>query len=150
LCFYLRYIELNKPGILQNRDILPSGWATIMGLQFENLVLNNRQRIQSLLCIPPADIRIDNLYFQRRTKKKAGVQNDYKIQTRFNKLYVCEIKFCKERIGIEIIKEMEQKLNALSLPRGHSVRTVLIHVNVSSKRLKSLNFFHTSLTSVNF
>ncbi len=51
------------------------------------------------------------------------------IQTRFNTLYLCEIKFHKDKIGMEIIKEMQQKLKALSLPRGYSVRLVLIHVN---------------------
>ena len=141
LRFYLRYIEPNQPNILQNRDLLPVGWTTIMGLQFENLVLNNRQVIQKLLSIPQSDIKIDNPYFQRPTNKKAGVQIDYMIQTRFNTLYLCEIKFYKERIGLEIIKEMQEKLNALSLPRGFSVRTVLIHVNGVKEEVEEQEFF---------
>ncbi len=141
LRFYLRYIESNKPNILQNRDLLPVGWSTIMGLQFENLVLNNRQVIQKLLSIPQADIKIDNPYFQRPTNKKPGVQIDYMIQTRFNTLYLCEIKFYKEQIGMEIIKEMQEKLNALSLPRGFSVRTVLIHVNGVKEEVEEQEFF---------
>ncbi len=141
LRFYLRYIESNKPNILQNRDLLPVGWSTIMGLQFENLVLNNRQVIQKLLSIPQADIKIDNPYFQRSTNKKPGVQIDYMIQTRFNTLYLCEIKFYKEQIGMEIIKEVQEKLNALSLPRGFSVRTVLIHVNGVKDEVEEQEFF---------
>lgn len=141
LRFYLRYIEPNQPNILQNRDLLPVGWTTIMGLQFENLALNNRQVIQKLLSIPQADIKIDNPYFQRPTNKKAGVQIDYMIQTRFNTLYLCEIKFHKERIGLEIIKEMQAKINALSLPRGFSVRTVLIHVNGVKEEVEEQEFF---------
>ena len=141
LRFYLRYIEPNQPSIQQNRDLLPTGWSAIMGLQFENLVLNNRQRIQQILSIPPADIKIDNPYFQKSTQKKKGVQIDYMIQTRFNTLYVCEIKFHREPIGIEIIKEMHKKIKALSLPRGFSVRPVLIHVNGVKPEVEEEGFF---------
>jgi hypothetical protein len=112
-----------------------------MGLQFENLVLNNRKTIQKLLSIPQADIKIDNPYFQRATNKQTGVQIDYMIQTRFNTLYLCEIKFHKERIGLEIIKEMQEKINALSLPRGFSVRAVLIHVNGVKQEVEEQEFF---------
>ena len=141
LRFYLRYIEPNKPGIQQNRDLLPIGWTAIMGLQFENLVLNNRHAIQRLLGIQPAEIKIDNPYFQRPTKKRSGLQIDYLIQTRFNTLYVCEIKFHRDRIGLEIIKEMRQKIKALGFPHGYSVRPVLIHVNGVTEELEEQEFF---------
>lgn len=71
----------------------------------------------------------------------SGLQIDYMIQARFNTLYLCEIKFYKERIGMEIIKEMQEKLNALSLPRGFSVRTVLIHVNGVKEDVEEQEFF---------
>lgn len=129
LRFYLRYIEPNQPSILQDREILPAGWTTIMGLQFENLVLNNRKALQNLLGIPQADIKIDNPYFQRPTKQIPGVQIDYMIQTRFNTLYICEVKFHKDPIGKEIIEEMKRKLKSLKIPKGFSIRLVLIHVN---------------------
>ncbi len=141
LRFYLRYIEPNKPSILQNRDLLPPGWTSIMGLQFENLVLNNRQSIQRILGINPAEIKIDNPYFQRGTRNKSGVQIDYLIQTRFNVVYVCEIKFHRDPIGIDIIQEMRKKLKALKLPRGYSARLVLIHVNGVKKELEEQEFF---------
>jgi len=139
LMFYLRYIEPNKPNIEQNRERLPPGWSSIMGLQFENLVLNNRLSIQQLLNIRPEDIQIDNPFFQNATQKKRGVQVDYMIQTYFNTLYVCEIKFHQEPIGTEILKEMNQKLKAL--PTGYSMRPVLIHVNGVKPEVKKANFF---------
>ena len=145
LRFYLRYIEPNQPSIQQNRDQLPVGWTGIMGLQFENLVLNNRSSVQRLLSINPTDIRIDNPYFQRATKKKAGVQIDYMIHTRFNTVYVCEIKFHREPIGMDIIKEMRKKIEALSLPRGYSLRPVLIHVNGVKEEVVEQEFFSNIL-----
>lgn len=141
LRFYLRYIEPNQPNILQDRDLLPRGWTTIMGLQFENLVLNNRRAIQQLLGINQADIKIDNPYFQPATQKSAGVQIDYMIQTRFNTLYICEIKFHKDPIGMEILEEMRQKLQTFSLPRGFSVHLVLIHVNGVKAEVEEQEFF---------
>ncbi|MFI5343242.1 MAG: ATP-binding protein [Chlamydiales bacterium] len=141
LNFYLRYIEPYEANILQNRDFLPVGWTSIMGLQFENLVLNNRQLVQQLLGIPLSDIKIDNPYFQRKTQSKGGVQIDYLIQTRYNTLYICEIKFCKEPIGMEIINEMKQKLEKLVLPRGFSTRLVLLHVNGVKEEVRDEEFF---------
>lgn len=84
---------------------------------------------------------IDNPFFQHATKKTAGVQIDYMIQSRLNTLYLCEIKFSKERIGKEIIKEMQKKLKSLSLPRGYSIRLVLIHVNRVTEELEDAEFF---------
>lgn len=63
------------------------------------------------------------------------------IQTRFKTLYICEIKFSKERIGSEIINEMQQKQKALQLPRGYSVRFVLIHVNGVKEEVEEQEFF---------
>lgn len=42
---------------------------------------------------------------------------------------------------MEIIKEMQEKLNALNLPRGFSVRTVLIHVNGVKEEVEEQEFF---------
>ena len=69
------------------------------------------------------------------------MQIDYLIQTRFNTLYVCEIKFFQAPIGTEIVKEMRQKTKALSFPRGYSIRPVLIHVNGVKEELEELEFF---------
>lgn len=128
LRFYLRYIEPNTLNILKDRDALPRGIASIMGLQFENLVLNNTKRIQKILSISPEDIVVDNPYFQKATQKKAGVQIDYMILTRFHTLYICEIKFHQEALDLSVIKEVKQKMQAMQLPKGHSLRPVLIHV----------------------
>ena len=106
-----------------------SGWSTIMGLQFENLVLNNRKKIWELLRIAPEDILWNNPFFQRTTTKQPGCQIDYLIQTKFGGLYVCEIKFSLKPIELKIIDEMKQKIKSLVRPKGISCRPVLIHVN---------------------
>jgi hypothetical protein len=141
LRFYLKYIEPYKEDILHDREEIPSGWHTIMGLQFENLVLNNRKSIYRLLGIKSGEIKIDNPYFQHKTSKMSNVQIDYMIQTKFNTIYLIEIKFKKEKIGIDIIKEVKEKIRNLSLPRGYSVRSVLIHVNGVTEPLEESHYF---------
>ena len=58
-----------------------------------------------------------------------GCQIDYMIQTRFQSLFLCEIKFSKKPVGLKIIKEMETKRKRLKNPKFCSIRPVLIHVN---------------------
>ena len=63
-----------------------------MGLQFENLVVNNKAIVRKAIGVPAEEIVFSNPYFQRTTKEQQGCQIDYLIQTRYNNLFVCEIK----------------------------------------------------------
>lgn len=134
LRFYLRYIETKLPEIernfyqLKSLSILP-GWTSIMGLQFENLVLNNRHFVHKHLKLSTDDIVVENPYFQHQTSRQSGCQIDYMIQTRTHVLYICEIKFSQEVVKKEVIREVKEKIERLYIPRGFSVCPVLIHVN---------------------
>ena len=105
------------------------GWRTMLSIQFENLVLKNRKKIWEILKIKSSDIVLDNPFFQRKTGVTSGCQIDYLIQTRFNTLFACEVKFSQTEINPSIIQEMREKLTRLSLPRRFSCWPVLIHVN---------------------
>jgi AAA+ ATPase superfamily predicted ATPase len=132
--FYLKYISSNKISIEQNLfqetsiDALP-GWASILGLQFENLVLNNIPSILKLLNIPSSQVMLCNPYFQKTTSKQKGCQIDLLIQTTSQTLYVCEVKFSRNPIGKSIAEEVAAKCNNLNAPKGFSKLPVLIHVN---------------------
>jgi hypothetical protein len=82
-----------------------------------------------MIGIPVEEIVMDGPFFQNTIARQAGCQIDYMIQTRFNNLYVCEVKFSKNPIGPKIIKEMEEKTKRLKVPKHFSIRPVLIHVN---------------------
>ncbi len=144
--FYLKYIEPNKESILRgsfnDRPLgATSGWEGIMGIQFENLVIHNRMSLYGLLNIHPSEILNDGPYFQKLTKKKSGCQIDYLIQTKYNSLYLCEVKFSKHPIQIDIIKEVEQKMASLDYKKPLSIRPVLIHVNGVAEDVYSEHFF---------
>ncbi|MGL5626973.1 MAG: AAA family ATPase [Candidatus Rhabdochlamydia sp.] len=134
LRFYLKYIAPNRAKIEKEAfadaslNRLP-GWESMMGLQFENLVVHNRKIIWDLLNLTPETIIMDGPFFQNPTKKQPGCQIDYMIQTHFNNLYLCEVKFSKNKIERKIIKEMEEKRKYLKIPKFCSIRLVLIHVN---------------------
>lgn len=146
LRFYVKYIEKNLDKIKRNSLAIKSinflpGWANIMGLQFENLVLNNRNFIYKELGITPDEIINDNPYFQRTTKNSDGCQVDYMIQTKFSTLYICEVKFYKDKIGSSVIEEFDHKIKSLSKLRGFSIRPVLIHVNGVTADLEESDYF---------
>lgn len=147
LRFYLKYVEGNRGKIEQGhfngRSLINlPGWNTIIGLQFENLILNNRKLIWEKLNIYPEEIISDNSFFQRKTARTPGCQIDYLIQTRFNNLYVCEVKFSKHEIGAGIISEVQQKIDKLKRPKNFSCRPVLIHVNGVTDEVLESNFFN--------
>lgn len=146
LRFYLKYIDKNRAKIDNNEfsfkslSLMPN-WETIMGLQFENLVLKNRSLIKESLNIKSDEIVSDNPFFQRKTLQHSGCQIDYMIQSKFGTLYICEIKFKKQEIGLEVINEMKKKLTNFHYPKGFSCRPVLIHVNGVSEDVVSNGFF---------
>ncbi len=132
LRFYLKYIEPVKEKI--EKDLYRNinlenlkGWETIMGFQFENLVLNNLNLIIKLLNIPPESIISAAPYFQKKTLRKEACQIDLLIHTRYA-VYICEIKFSKNPIGTKVVEDMKKKIEALAIPKHVSYRPVLIHV----------------------
>ena len=141
LRFYLKYIKPNKKKIERQAMKTPQEWQSIMGLQFENLVLSNRKAIYQILGIDISEIENDNPFFQRKTKDLPGCQIDYLIQTKFGTCYLCEIKFSTNPISIGIIDEVKRKISRLALPKHVSARPVLIHVNDVDAEVIESDFF---------
>jgi uncharacterized protein len=147
--FYLKYIEPNKSRIeagnfkFQGFQHL-NNWDSVMGLQFENLVLSNRKLIKNIIGLNEANILCDGPYYQRPTKSVKGCQIDYLIQDRFNTLYLFEIKF-KKYIGSEVITEVKEKIKRLKKPKNFSVRPVLIYCGELSEEISQSEFFDITL-----
>jgi hypothetical protein len=140
--FYLKYIEPNKNRIENNVfKGLPAAWFSIQGLQFENLVMNSKDQLFNLLQIPVGSIIAASPFFQKQTKAKPGCQIDLLIETRFNTLYLGEIKFEKHPIGLSIVEEVQEKIRRLKIPKGFSIRPFLIHVNGVSDAVIESEFF---------
>jgi AAA+ ATPase superfamily predicted ATPase len=144
LRFYLKYIDPKKHLIDQGlyEDLfledLPE-WHTILGYQFENLVLNNLPVLRKLLQIAPSSVLSAAPYFQKATNRKKACQIDLLIQCR-QSIYVCEIKF-GTKITADVIDEMTDKINKLQIPRGISIRPVLIYQGELSPKIAQADVF---------
>jgi uncharacterized protein len=142
LRFYLKYIlphkEQVESGALQT---LPTGWLSLLGLQFENLVINNGPALWKQLGIAPEDVVMAGTYLQTARARRQGCQIDYLIQTKFGNLFVCEVKFKQGLVGTEVIEEVQEKLDRLELPRGFSCRPVFVHINGVTEELADRGFF---------
>lgn len=144
--FYLKAILPHRARILSGDYDVTSifhqeGWKSLLGLQFETLVLNNIGELYSHLNLCPGDVLRSGPFFQRSSGKKQGCQIDLLIQTVHRVIYLVEIKFSQNPIGIDVREEIVRKIQRLQLPRGFSIKPVLIHVNGVSKALYQDRFF---------
>lgn len=139
--FYLKYIEPNKNRIETGAYPGPPSWATIFGLQVENLLIKNWSRLFATLALEPGDVMHAGPYFQKPTSRQPGCQIDYLIETRYKTLFACECKFTFDRVDTRVVAEMEQKLQRLKVPRGFSVRPILIHANGVSDAVVEREYF---------
>lgn len=147
LRFYLKYIapklsQINKQQYLNiSLEALP-GFESVIGLQIENLILNNRRLVHEKLGIDPNSIVNDNPYFQSKTSKHDSCQIDYLIQTKHKTLYVCEIKFSINKVGPNVINEVQKKIDRLNPRKGYAYLPVLIAVNGLENSVISKDFFY--------
>jgi uncharacterized protein len=141
LRFYLKHIAPNRRRVERGTLSRLPNIDGILGLQFENMVLNNRIAVLRQLQIDPNDVVYDNPYFQRKTQRTKGCQIDYLIQTRQRALYVCEIKFSKNTVPLTVIAEVKERIARLSLPRHVSYRPVLIHAGAIAEGIVEQDYF---------
>jgi len=146
LRFYLKYIFPNIPKIKNDQfsgcslGSLPA-WSSIVGLQIENLILNNREIIRSALGIYPDELVCDGPYYQRPTARKQGCQIDYLIQTKFGLLYLIEVKFSRGTLRGSVIQEVQEKISRLGLPKNYSVKPVLIYLGELADEILDSQYF---------
>lgn len=123
LRFYYKYIASEKEKIqkglyaLKTLESLPQ-WHSIMGFQFENLVLNNMVPLMTHIGIDLNTIVSVSPYFKNSVKNNKGVSRiNLLIETLFSTLYVCEINF-KKKLQPSVIEEVQRKIEILKRPKG--------------------------------
>jgi AAA+ ATPase superfamily predicted ATPase len=132
LRFYFKYIEPNQDKILSKHFNFESvyqfsNWESTVGLQFENLILQNLNQLYQILNIPAASIISASPYFQKKTARTKGAcQIDLLITTVYKTIYLCELKV-REHLSSQLIKEIQRKIDVLQIPRGYSIHPVLIY-----------------------
>ena len=142
--FYMKYIEPHNREIVDGTFVFASaeslsGWDTLLGLQFENLVLNNVTALLPLLHLDGRQILSAAPYRQHKGVEAGGCQIDLLIQTR-KSVCVVEIKRQSE-IGEEVEARVAEKIRRLKVRNGVSVRTALVYDGQLSKRVATSGFF---------
>lgn len=119
------------------------GWDAIMGLAFENLVVNNWnnnwKELLPLMGVGSAIVESAAPYRRGSSENGKGVQIDLLVQTP-RTAYAVEIKR-KNRIGREVEAEMERKLSRLKVRKGLSVRPVLVYDGELDPQLAGSGYF---------
>ena len=148
--FYLRCVEPRKSEIavggyrFASVEQLP-GWDAIMGLAFENLIVNNWTALLPHIGIENAIIESSAPYRRFASDNQKGVQIDLLIQTP-RTAYVVEIKR-KSRIGHETEMEMDEKIKRLKVRKGISVRPVLVYDGTIEPRLSGSGYFASTISA---
>lgn len=145
--FYLKNIEPNRlridKGEYKNLEINQIvGFDTHIGLQIELLLLQNRLLLLESIGIQPGECLFDGPYRQNKTARHKGCQIDYLVQTRSKNIFLCEFKFKRRELGSEVIDEVRERMNRLSVPRGFAVVPVLFHIGGVSEAVCDKNFFY--------
>ena len=144
LRFYLKYVEPVRSRVekgLYQRTSLENleAWETIMGLQFETLILGSLNAVYDRLGLERVVVLNAGPYIQTKTQRRKGCQVDLLIRTKAA-VYVVEMKFRKV-IGVNVMEEMREKVQRLRLPRGTSVRTVLLYEGDLPKEIQTADYF---------
>lgn len=144
LRFFLKYIqpraEQIQKGLYRHRPLeaLPA-WDTLMGLQFESLILSNLGTLLEKTGLADVPLLNAGPYVQAQTQRKAGCQIDLLLRTK-QSLYVFEVKF-RGRIERSVVAEVRQKIERLKVPRGLSVRAGLIYQGELDPEIADADFF---------
>ena len=139
--FFLRYISPRLEEIgdgvfsFAGADLLP-GWDAMMGLQFENLVLNNFRSLVPLLNLEGRLVVSAAPYRCFRTSRGGGVQIDLLVQTE-GTAYIVEVKRTRGELGMDVAAQIAQKAERLPVRPSVAVRTALVYDGRISKSLAS-------------
>jgi len=144
--YYLKLIEPVKSVIDSGAYRFTSlskleGWQTVMGLAFENLIVNNYADLLPHLHLGGALVTSAAPYRKngRRGAKGSGFQIDLLVQTA-GTLCLTEIKR-KRLIEKDIIAEVDAKAKKIVRPQGVSLRTALVYSGELSAYVEANGYF---------
>ena len=153
--FYLKVIEpvRNKIDLHGFEGLAMSslpGFDAHIGLQLEHLLLQNRIILLEAMGINPVDIVACGPFRQSKTSTRSGCQIDFLVQTATKNIFVCEFKFKRRELGIDVISQVQDKVSALKVPRGFAAIAVLFHVGGVSSGVATGDYFYRVIDIADF
>ena len=151
--FYLKYVRPRKQQIeagsfrFSSLGTLPE-WNAVMGLQFENLIVNNAMSLIPHLHLGNSIVESAAPYRNMRRGAeggKGGCQIDLLIQTPMT-AYVVEVKR-KREIDESIITEMKKRIAQLPLRKGMTPRPVLVYEGELAPYVEGSGYFDAVISA---
>ena len=145
--FYLKYVRPRKQQIeagsfrFASLGTLPE-WNAVMGLQFENLIVNNAMSLVPYLHLGNSIVESAAPYRNMRRDAegvKGGCQIDLLIQTPMA-AYAVEVKR-KREIDESIIAEMKSRIARIPLRKGMTPRPVLVYEGELAPYVEGSGYF---------
>lgn len=143
--FYLKFIEpvarMIDDGSYRFGSLsMLDGWSAVMGLAFENLVVNNYTRLLSHLHLDNTLITSAAPYRKAAVRGRSrGCQVDLLIQSQ-GMICIVEVKRCD--IDKSIIAEVDRKVSCISRPAGVSIRTALVFDGAIAPTVEANGYFN--------
>ncbi|MEM9417414.1 MAG: ATPase, partial [Bacteroidota bacterium] len=153
--FYLKVIapqrhKIDRGGLKETVLSQLPGFETHMGLQIEQLLLQNRSLLLEAIGLAASTVVADGPFRQSKTTKQRGCQIDYLVQTATHNLFVCEFKFKRRELGVTIIDEVKERIAALKVPKGFAVVPVLLHLGGVSSTVATDAYFYRIIDIADF
>ena len=132
LRFYFAFIEPHLERIRRSREgltfdqIARKDWERHAGLCFEQFIRDHAGLVAAAV---GHELRKTGTYWQRPTKRKAGVQLDVLIGCADGVTLVCECEWSRHRIGMEAVQQLRERAALYPHARGDTVRLVLAAAN---------------------
>jgi hypothetical protein len=144
LRFFLKYVqpvaEQITKGLYQHAGLEAlQAWDTVMGLQFENLIVENLPAVLAKTGLSRVAILNAGPFFQAKTLRKEACQVDLMLRSKQG-LYVFELKF-RGRIDKAVVGEVQEKVARLRIDRSLSVRTGLIYQGELDPAIEESDYF---------
>lgn len=143
--YYLKFVERVTKAIDSGSYVFTSlsglnDWNTVMGLQFENLVVNHYTELLPHLHLGGAVITSAAPYRKigRRDRNK-GCQVDLLLQAE-NMLYFVEAKR-QQKIEASVVREVDEKVRRVSRPTGVSARAALVYDGELAPSIETDGYF---------
>lgn len=148
--FYLHHVEPRMTAIKAGTFNFVSvgdlpGWKTMLGLQFESLVVSHFRELLPYLNLGRALILSASPYRRRGGRSGDGVQIDLLLQLK-SAAYVVEVKR-REKICASVEQEVQEKLDRLSFGTRKSKRVVLVYDGEIAPEILEDGFFDVIVSS---
>jgi AAA+ ATPase superfamily predicted ATPase len=148
LIFFFRYIRPNRAVIGRNRRgenlyraIVGPTIQQYYGYAFERLCEDAMEAVLDRLGLRLADVVEMGPFFQQQRGQRNGVQIDWLIVRRDGVWTLVEFKYHTSPVGMQVVHDVEQKLQRLGAPPEVSVEPVLVSAAAATRAVQRRGFF---------